>query len=126
MVKSGSGPARRRKRRRQAVQQAMATAQVPANPSAVCDPNLGKPRSRRRPASGVPKKLLALLPQLIIASINVNSLTPETEWAITSILEGQKYDVSAIPFFHYICYIPLLSGALFERDSRSPRVPYHP
>ena len=99
MVKSESAVQLRRRKRRRAVQQAMATAQGHTSPSAVCDPGLGGHRTRRRPASGRPKTLLTLLPQLIIASINVNSLTPETEWAITSILEGQKYDVSTIPYF---------------------------
>ena len=99
MGKPGSGTHRRRKQRRKVVQQAMATAQGHASLSTGRDPGLGRPQSRKRPAPVRHKTLLTLLPQLIIASINVNSLTPETEWAITSILEGQKYDVSTIPYF---------------------------
>ena len=83
----------RRVRRRQAVHQAMNTAQDPATtrPGGMTGP--GGAKAKRRPAQRRRQALLTLLPQLILASINVNGLSPETEWAITSILEGQKYDV---------------------------------
>ena len=42
--------------------------------------------------------LLTLIPQLILASINVNGLCPETEWAVSSLLKEQHYDVSVVPF----------------------------
>ena len=90
---------KRRGKRRRAVHQAMVTAQDHASTPPGGNPCPGRPKSKKRPAQGRRQALLTLLPQLIIASINVNGLTPETEWAITSILEGQKYDVSTIPHF---------------------------
>ena len=89
----------RRVKRRKAVHQAMATAQDLAMTQPGGKPGPGGAKAKRRPAQGRRQALLTLLPQLIIASINVNGLTPETEWAITSILEGQKYDVSLVPLF---------------------------
>ena len=68
-------------------------------------PKGSKVKSVRQP-------LLSLIPQLILASININGLCPETEWAVSSILEGQHYDVSAVPL--YSCTFLPLSGSLFK------------
>ena len=56
-------------------------------------------RSKRSQALGVRQPLLTLIPQLILASININGLSPETEWAVSSLLEEQHYDVSAVPLY---------------------------
>ena len=56
-------------------------------------------RSKRSQPQSVLQPLLSLIPQLILASININGLCPETEWAVSSILEGQHYDVSAVPLY---------------------------
>ena len=43
--------------------------------------------------------LLALIPQLILASMNVDGLSPETEWAVDTMLSENQYDVSIDPLF---------------------------
>ena len=51
--------------------------------------------------------LLTLIPQLLLASINVNGLCSETEWAVSSLLEEHHYDVSFFPLYpviYYFCY----------------------
>ena len=101
-----SRTARTRAKRRQAVHQAMYPAQVsaPVRDSGKTAP--GGAKSKKLQAQRGRQSLLALLPQLILASININGLSPETEWAVTSILEGQHYDVSAVPLYSsYILFI---------------------
>ena len=64
-------------------------------------PNSARPRKSR--VKGVRQPLLSLIPQLILASININGLCPETEWGVSSLLKGQHYDVSTVsPFTLYI------------------------
>ena len=55
--------------------------------------------SKGSKAKSVRQPLLSLIPQLILASININGLSPETEWAVSSLLEEQHYDVSAVPLY---------------------------
>ena len=92
---------RKRAKRRQAVHQAMNPAQVPATTRPGGRTGPGGAKSKRLPAQRGRQALLTLLPQLILASININGLSPETEWAVTSMLEGQKYDVSIVPLFYF-------------------------
>ena len=82
--------AKRRDKRRQAVHQAM-------HPEPVATTSA---RSKRSQALGVRQPLLTLIPQLILASININGLCPETEWAISSLLEEHRYDVRGIPLYY--------------------------
>ena len=46
--------------------------------------------------------LLALIPQLILASMNVDGLSPETEWAVDTMLSENQYDVSINPPFSFL------------------------
>ena len=57
-------------------------------------------RLKKCQARGVRQPLLTLIPQLILASININGLCPETEWAISSLLEEHRYDVRGIPLYY--------------------------
>ena len=89
---------RSRAKRRQLVHQAM-------HPDPVSDPCRGPrkgatSRSKRSQARVVRPPLLSLIPQLIIASININGLCPETEWAISALLEEHRYDVSCVSLYY--------------------------
>ena len=41
------------------------------------------------------RAITTLLPQLLLASMNINGLTPETEWGVTNLLEERHFDVSS-------------------------------
>ena len=111
MPKSQSS--RTRAKRRQAVHQTMHHVSVSTPARKVSQVSTTSARSKRSSAQGARQPLLSLIPQLILASMNVNGLSPETEWAISSILEGQYYDVSAVPLLFSYTFFPL-SGALFK------------
>ena len=109
-----SRTSRTRAKRRQAVHQTMHHAPVSTPAQKVSPVSTARARSKRSSAQGTRQPLLSLIPQLILASMNVNGLSPETEWAISSLLEGQYYDVSAVPpFLSFYTFLPL-SGALFK------------
>ena len=109
---SKSRHSRTRAKRRQAVHQAMYPEPVSTSARKARRVATTSARSKRSQAHGVRQPLLSLIPQLILASININGLSPETEWAVSSILEGQHYDVSAVPL--YSCTFFPLSGSLFK------------
>ena len=100
-----SAAARSRLKRRKAVHQTMSAASnSPARNStssaafrAPFTPAQGANKAKSPHARRGHRALLALLPQLVLASINVNGLSPETEWAVTTLLEEKKYDVSLFP-----------------------------
>ena len=101
-----SQAARTRAKRRQAVHQAMHPELVSTSARKARRVATTSARSKRSQAQSMRQPLLSLIPQLILASININGLCPETEWAVSSILKGQHYDVSAVSPF--ILYIPPL------------------
>ena len=86
--------ARARAKKRRAILPAMVT--TPETPHVPYRDRIGSgatsslhpyPHQKQRP-------LRSLIPQLLLASININGLTPESEWAVTSMLETRGYDVS--------------------------------
>ena len=85
---------RTRARRRQAVQQTMEPTPVSSSTRHSAKSGSSSARSKRMRAQRKCQPLLALLPQLILASMNIDGLTPETEWAVDSMLAGNQYDVS--------------------------------
>ena len=86
--RNGSRPARRRNNRSRHL------SPNPPSPS-VHVPPIHPPGKTPRYRRSVPgsKTLSTLLPQLLIGAINVNCLTVETEWAVSTLLEEKKYDV---------------------------------
>ena len=95
-----SHASRTRSGRRKAVHHAMTMTGHPAHPP-TSPPTSRSILGRSKNLNGKSKSpaLMALLPQLVIASINVNGFSPETEWAVTSLLDNNKYDVSCISPF---------------------------
>ena len=95
-----SQAARTRAKRRQAVHQAMHPELVSTSARKARRVATTSARSKRSQARVARQPLLTLIPQLILASININGLCPETEWAISSLLEEHRYDVRGVPLYY--------------------------
>ena len=95
-----------RAKRRQAVYQTMNPRPVFPAVRQVTRVTALRAKFKKSQGPSVHKPLLSLIPQLIIAAININGLTPETEWGVSSLLEGQHYDVSVVLFVLYLYFLP--------------------
>ena len=88
-----------RAKRRQLVHQAMHPDPVSTSCRGSRRVATSSARFKRSQALVARQPLLTLIPQLILASININGLCPETEWAISALLEEHRYDVSCVSLY---------------------------
>ena len=97
---SKSRASKTRAKRRQAVHQAMQPDPISTSCRGSRRVTSTSARFKRFQARVVRQPLLTLIPQLILASININGLCPETEWAISALLEEHRYDVSCVSLYY--------------------------
>ena len=84
---------KRFKRRQSRAPDMVTTQETPHVPCRARISKRSKP-SHKPSVSHRQRPLRTLLPQLLLASININGLTPESEWAVNSMLETRGFDVS--------------------------------